>query len=125
MIKASKNDLTATIHKTGRICFSMRAVKEMNIDKYKSVFIYQDLDVPDSKDLFLFLNDNEEINSFEITRINDNRLIQATQIMHYFKYDFRNKNKLMKFKIEKVEYNLAEYFKFSCYEEEINNGTKV
>lgn len=92
-IKAQEIDknVKCAIHKTGKLGFSSSAIEKLNLTTDKGVMIAINEDDKEDENLYLFINEEVNADTFRISKAGDYFYINTKALFDSLGVDYRNK----------------------------------
>ncbi len=100
-----------TIHQNGKLGFSRNAINKMNIDVNKYVKIGINEEDLSDKNLYMFLQDNKDEETFKINKAGHYYYLNTKFLFDKLKIDY-NRNKII-YDLQEIVINGENYFKLN------------
>ena len=101
--------LKATIHATGKLGFSIGAIKAMNISDSNFIQIALNTEDKNDNNIYVFLTKKEDENTYRISKAGDYYYVNTKALFDKLEIDYRKK-KIM-FDVVEIEYEGEKVFK--------------
>jgi hypothetical protein len=96
-------NLKATVHKSGKMGFTIEAAKKMGLDINKSLSIGINEDDTEDKNLYVVINSNKRSDSFSLLKTGEYYYVNTKPLFDNLKYDYINKSIVFELSEDKIE----------------------
>ncbi len=117
--KGEKN-LKATIHKSGKLGFTIQAAEKLKLEKGKSIGIAINEDDENDKNLYVEIYSENKPHSLSALKAGDYFYLNTKDLFNSLKMDYVNK--FISFNISEIDINGTTYFKFAYKAKERKNA---
>src|SRR6185312_14806322 len=83
-------NLKATVHKSGKMGFTIEAANKMKLSPDKSLSIATNGDDETDKNLYIVVNDNRDSNSFSVLKAGDYYYVTTKELFKKLDIDYEN-----------------------------------
>lgn len=111
---ALEKNLKATVHRTGKLGFTIESAKKMNLENSKSLSIGTNEDDENDKSLYIIVNENTEESSFPVLKAGQYHYINTKALFDNLNWDYLSKT--ISFDIKTIENDGQAVYKFEMRE---------